>query len=330
MTHNRSLGCLLGAAVGDALGGRYEFSTQAEATRRVRADRDARGHLPILGKGPHSLVPGQITDDTELALAMARSIARCGRYDREDVARSYRAWYVSRPFDIGRTTRNALRSGNSYAALVANAVRENHNSLSNGCLMRLAPLGVHAVRVGEEAAAQLAALDCSMTHCNPMAIDACRAYVELLRRLILGATPQQAVAAAIAKAQTQRVRQTLRDCAGGRLQCYSLDAKGYRVAQPIVPDGAHQGYLGIALGLAAYELVHARSFSEAMLRTVSAGGDTDTNACIVGAVVGARFGAAGIPADWRKAVSAVRTARQQRYPWASMHDHETLVRALSA
>jgi ADP-ribosylglycohydrolase len=182
--------------------------------------------------------------------------------------------------------------------------------------------------VGEAAASDLATLDCRLTNPHPIAADACRAYVELLRLLISGAPPAQALNGAIAKATSECVRRTLFDCANGRLQSYNLDAAGRTVATPIRPEGPHQGYLGIALGLTAYELMHAQSFAQGIVRTVGAGGDTDTNACIVGAALGARFGARGIPPDWRETVTNARTRRQRRYPWAATHDLAELAEKL--
>ncbi len=101
---DRQRGALLGLAVGDALGAAVEFHSPGtfEPVEGYRAG------------GPHGLHPGEWTDDTSLALALADSIARSG-WDLDDQARRYVAWWRTgeysvngRCFDIGLTTRAAL------------------------------------------------------------------------------------------------------------------------------------------------------------------------------------------------------------------------------
>src|SRR5271167_2608997 len=101
---SRRRGAILGLAVGDALGAAVEFQPPgsfAEVT-------DYRAG------GPHGLGPGEWTDDTSMALALADSIANFG-WDLDDQAQRYLAWYEKgwysvdcRCFDIGMTCRSAL------------------------------------------------------------------------------------------------------------------------------------------------------------------------------------------------------------------------------
>jgi ADP-ribosylglycohydrolase len=100
-TITRARGALLGFACGDALGTTVEFHSRAAAQRR-KGDAWPRD---LVGGGPFRLLPGQVTDDTELMLALARSIVRCGRYDEDDAARAYLRWFESGPFDCGMATR---------------------------------------------------------------------------------------------------------------------------------------------------------------------------------------------------------------------------------
>src|SRR6516225_2747153 len=103
---NRLRGMLLGLAVGDALGAAVEF----EPPGTFEPVTDFRGG------GPHGLDPGEWTDDTSMALALADSIATVG-WDLNDQARRYVQWWKTgkysvngRFFDIGITTRTALNS----------------------------------------------------------------------------------------------------------------------------------------------------------------------------------------------------------------------------
>ena len=74
-------------------------------------------------------------------------------------------------------------------------------------------------------------------------------------------------------------------------------------------DGESQGWVKIALQNAFYELLHAPSLEEGVVATVRRGGDTDTNAAIAGALLGAVHGREAVPAQWRSMVLSCRPLR---------------------
>ena len=82
--------------------------------------------------GLWNILAGQPTDDSEMALALARSILERGRFEGEAALEAYREWLRSSPFDVGGTVGAALRD------------HPNPGSQANGSLMRAAPLGIHA------------------------------------------------------------------------------------------------------------------------------------------------------------------------------------------
>src|SRR5204862_1393500 len=104
-------------------------------------------------------------DDSELALALARSIVEHGRYDPVAAMQAYRDWLASSPFDVGHTMSRALRGG------------PTEGSEANGSLMRASPLGLLAHRLPAAAAAELAKIDSALTHPSPVCGDATAAFV---------------------------------------------------------------------------------------------------------------------------------------------------------
>src|ERR1019366_1795767 len=132
---DRCRGALIGLAVGDALGAAVEFS-------------DPGSFPPVTGYrsgGPHGLKPGEWTDDTSMALALADSIASVG-WDLNDQASRYVEWWQTgkysvngRRFDIGITTRNALGKFTVQKNALTSGDRSNQSS-GNGSIMRLAPV----------------------------------------------------------------------------------------------------------------------------------------------------------------------------------------------
>ena len=74
-------------------------------------------------------------------------------------------------------------------------------------------------------------------------------------------------------------------------------------------DGRDMGYTLKAMQVALWCAYEATDFEEALIAVVSAGGDTDTNGAVAGAVLGARFGNDAIPPRWRDRVATLRAGR---------------------
>ncbi|MFW5950239.1 MAG: ADP-ribosylglycohydrolase family protein, partial [archaeon] len=96
-------GVLLGLACGDALGRPLEFTSGDEIARQHGTVTE------MLADGTHGKPAGTITDDTELALRIARSLVENERFDGQDIADRFLEWFETDPFDIGLMTADALR-----------------------------------------------------------------------------------------------------------------------------------------------------------------------------------------------------------------------------
>ncbi|HXV61677.1 MAG TPA: ADP-ribosylglycohydrolase family protein, partial [Vicinamibacteria bacterium] len=179
---DRAIGCLLGAAVGDAAGGTLEFLQGPLTPGQV----DHAMRMP--GGGVLGVAPGQVTDDMELTLCLADALADSDAFDIEAVARSYARWIDSSPFDIGTTTRASLGSfrdadwsgvcdRDGYASCMKQAAELRcSGSKANGSLMRSAPLGIWGHNLVDEALARLAIEDSSLSHPNPSCCQAVACY----------------------------------------------------------------------------------------------------------------------------------------------------------
>ena len=103
-TLSRAQGCLLGQLAGDSLGGLVEFQSP-EDIRRKYPD----GVRELADGGTWGTLAGQPTDDSEMALMLARMLVRHKRYDSEEARRAYLFWLHSAPFDCGGTVSSGLR-----------------------------------------------------------------------------------------------------------------------------------------------------------------------------------------------------------------------------
>ena len=266
---NRAEGCLLGQLAGDALGAQVEFKSPAEIRRRYPA-----GVRTMKDGGTWNTLAGQPTDDSELALALARSLVREGRYHRPKVARAYREWLASGPFDVGGTT-NASLSFRTASASVK-------GSQANGSLMRVSPIAIAASATSDAAA--LARSDSGITHPNEVCRDSCAAFAAAAHVLIHRGSLSMAASAALAEAKAPTV--------------YAAITKGLDGERP----ASAAGWVLNALQNAFYQLAHAKSLEEGLVDTVGMGGDSDTNGCIAGALLGAAYGRRAIPKQWERSV----------------------------
>jgi ADP-ribosyl-[dinitrogen reductase] hydrolase len=274
----RGQGALLGQVAGDNLGALVEFEKAATI-----AARDPLGPDRLENGGRWDLLAGQPTDDSELALALARSIVALEGFEREAVLGVYRDWLRSSPFDVGDTVGAALRD------------HPNPASQANGSLMRASPLGIYAHALDPALAAELARQDASLTHPSPVCGDATAAFVVALANAVgVGGGAVAAWQAAVAWAESSGASRLVRE---------ALDAAQ---SEPLVCDQGSEGWVRIALQNAFYELLHAPSLEQGVVATVRRGGDTDTNAAVAGALLGAVHGRDAVPLQWRSMVLSCR------------------------
>jgi ADP-ribosylglycohydrolase len=165
---------LLGQLTGDSLGARVEFQSADQI-----AGQYPEGVRDLMDGGTWDILAGQPTDDSELALMLARTLVREGTFDPSAVLHSYVRWLMSSPFDIGATTSAALeaaaRGGSPDERLQMAEEGANGESQANGSLMRISPLGIFAA--GRQVqAAEYARADSRLTHPHPVCQDACAVF----------------------------------------------------------------------------------------------------------------------------------------------------------
>ena len=152
---SRAQGCLLGQLAGDALGSLVEF-WETEEIREAYPE----GVRELADGGTWDTIAGQPTDDSEMALSLARTIVEQGRYDPAAARKAYVTWLHSDPFDCGSTVYSGL------------AGRPNPDSQANGALMRISPLGIFGAYREPAEVAEWARQDAALTHPHPVCIEA--------------------------------------------------------------------------------------------------------------------------------------------------------------
>lgn len=278
----RAQGCLLGQFCGDALGSLVEFKTAADI-----AASHPDGVRELVDGGPFTLIAGQVTDDSELALMLARTLVGADRYHAEATWTAYESWLLSRPFDVGQTLAQALGG------------QPNQQSQANGALMRVSPLGIYGAGRDPRQVAGWARDDAALTHPNPVCCDVNALFAAAVAHAIAtGPSPAELHGQIVAWAEAWSVDRAVRDLV--------QDA----AAAPPADYTHHLGWVLLAFHNALWQLLHAPSLEDALVDTVGRGGDTDTNAAICGALLGAVHGRDAVPARWRRAVLTCRPSRE--------------------
>lgn len=280
---NRYTGCLLGLAVGDALGTTVEF--QKPGTFEPVTD--------LVGGGPFGLEPGQWTDDTSLALCLAESLVEQGGFDPADQLRRYQRWYreghwssTGTCFDIGGATRRALerfeRTGESFCGT-------DPEAKGNGSLMRLAPVPLFFA--GDPSnAIELSGESSRTTHGAAVCVDACRYLGAFIVGAVQGASKEEILSERYAPVP---------GCWHARPLVPEIDeiARGsFKEREP--PEIAGRGYVVKSLEAALWAFHRTDTFRDGCLAAVNLGDDADTTAAVYGQLAGAFHGAQGIPAAW--------------------------------
>ena len=276
-TRDRFLGCLLGLAVGDAIGTTLEFKPRGSF----------RPITDMTGGGPFHLEPGQWTDDTSMALCLASSLVEKGEFDPADQMARYVRWndegYWSsngRCFDIGNATAAALarfkRTRDPFSGSA------DPRSAGNGSIMRLAPVPMFFA-ADMAKAVHYSAESSRTTHAAAECLDSCRLFGALLVRALNGFAREEVL---LGDARTFSGSPAVEAIARG----------DYRAKGETAISGS--GYVVKSLEAALWCFDQTESYEQAVLRAANLGDDADTTAAVCGQLAGAYYGVGGIPGRW--------------------------------
>ena len=292
-TLDRQRGTLIGLAVGDALGAAVEFKSPGT-------------FKPVTGYragGPHRLGPGEWTDDTSMALALADSMGEVG-WDLDDQAQRYCDWWREGKysvngscFDIGMTVSSALsrfeKSGDARSS-----GDTAQRSSGNGSIMRLAPVPIHYANLFHDHVHELArfAVESSIpTHASPQCLSASRYFAAVLAGLINGCKRDEVLA------PNWKPVFELNEAEPFHPAIAEIAAGSFRERQP--PQIQGSGYVVRSLEAALWAFYDASDFEEAVLKAVNLGDDADTTGAVCGQLAGAYWGESQIPDSLRKGLA---------------------------
>ncbi len=318
----RAWGCLLGQIAGDSLGSQVEFKDEEKVRALYPAGMDELEGSPL-----YRTLPGQPTDDSEMALALARHLAENGNFDAGQVFAAYKKWLASHPVDFSHAVFRALHG------------KPDRRSEANCALMRVSPLGIFGVRFVPETAlpcddgksvdmkamagskgmrslAALAMEEAALTNPHPLCLAASAVYVSALAYGIKSGWRQGMGQAALAVAEDLPLwREDIPALEAKRVQECLMRAQKERPAD-YQSDMSH---VLLALQNGFWQLFHAADAGAGVKNTVEKGGDAAANGAVAGALLGAALDIDSFPQQWADAVlacvpSAERAEKAQPRP----------------
>lgn len=277
---NKIKGCLVGLAIGDALGVHLEFTKPGSFTP-----------ITTYTEGnPYNIPKGYWTDDTSMALCMVDSLIEKEKFDAEDIMQKFCNWQrkgyrssTGKCFDIGNTTKSALMA--YWMNPAGGPFRGFADVLSagNGSIMRLAPIPIfyHNDKI---AAIYLSGESSRVTHGNIHCIEACRALAQIIHTGIntpLGQSDASNLALLDVKHPPKS--KLIKDVVNG----------SYCEKEESQIKGS--GYVVNSLEAALWAYHNSKSFEDAILKAVNLGDDADTTGAVCGQIAGAFYGYDAIP-----------------------------------
>ncbi|MEA5113840.1 MAG: ADP-ribosyl-[dinitrogen reductase] hydrolase [Geobacteraceae bacterium] len=260
----RAMASFLGFALGDALGAPVEFLTPGEIKAKYGVLRE------MAGGGWLRLKPGQVTDDTEMSLCIARAVCQAGCWDLSAIAGQFAAWLRKPPIDVGDTCRRGIRNFMLTGQL---ETPPNQWDGGNGALMRMVPVALSTL--GHTGQLDRCTVEqAHLTHNHELSDAACRCYGRMLHLAVEGRSKS-------------RLRREADSLVG--------EYPGFSFAPY---HGLSTGYVVDTFQTVCHHFFCGRSFEECVVATVNQGGDADTTGAIIGGLAGAFYGLESLPARW--------------------------------
>jgi ADP-ribosylglycohydrolase len=287
--------CFLGLAIGDALGVPVEFRD-----RSFFKDYPVTG---MLGYGSWNQPPGTWSDDSSLTFCLAESLLT--GYNLRDIGQKFVRWYKEgywgaryKVFDIGETTRLSVeRIATGENPLYSGALDEYSNG--NGSLMRIAPAALYFYNLPNNELYQRIKEISSITHAHFRSVFSCFIFSKYLIEIFAGTEKRAAFINTISRVKRYANH-------------HAFNQNELKLFESILEPGLEfqdensiesHGYVLATLQASLWCFLTTNTFSEAVLKAVNLGDDTDTTACVTGALAGLYYGQSAIPSAWRKTLA---------------------------
>lgn len=309
LNNNERLSLYLGLAVGDALGVPVEFKS--------RESLAANPVLDMREYGTHHQPKGTWSDDSSMAFCLADAIQNGKGRDLQYIANNFVLWWNDSAFtargdcfDIGNTTCNALKMiENGYSSEKTGGKNEYDNG--NGSLMRILPmLSIINYQVDEHAYQKVCQVS-AITHAHPISLVCCNFLCYFVQNLLLAKKSGLSYTKSTVFMESYEAFFTDRYCINVPKEhenAFNHVRDNLSKVSSVMTkeeDIQSSGYVLSTLKASIWCFLNTDSYSEAVLRAVNLGGDTDTTGCVTGGIAGLWYGWESIPSQWLNVLARV-------------------------
>lgn len=261
---NRALGAYLGFACGDALGATVEFMPPKQIQKRYGVHQD------MIGGGWLGLEEGQVTDDTQMSLALGQAIIDHQGWNIQAVADNFVAWMESDPPDIGNTCRRGIMRYRDNGQLFG---LPRDDDAGNGACMRNLPVALATLN-RPDCFSEWSLQQSHITHNHPLSNAATLTLGRIVNQLING-----------------------QDIDACKQEAELLISQHGEFAYTPYP-GKASAYIIDTVQTVLHYFFSTDSFESCLIATVNQGADADTTGALVGMLAGAKYGVEQIPERW--------------------------------
>jgi ADP-ribosyl-[dinitrogen reductase] hydrolase len=265
---SRAIAAYLGLAIGDALGATVEFMTPREIKAQFKV------HDTLSGGGWLRLKPGQVTDDTTMALALGSAILHAGRVDALATARAFDDWMRAKPVDIGNTVRRGLLHFRTTG--IPETVPSEHDA-GNGAAMRVLPVALATLGQTEAQVRAACRVQAHVTHNNALSDAATECLALMVQDALHGTDREQLLRQRAIPLVTRHPEFEFRN---------------------MTPRSNPSGYVVETVHAVFQAFFGTTAFRECLIDVVNRGGDADTTGAITGMLAGALYGLEALPKTW--------------------------------
>jgi ADP-ribosylglycohydrolase/O-acetyl-ADP-ribose deacetylase (regulator of RNase III) len=301
--NNKALDILMGLCVGDALGVPVEFQS-----RQNLRDNPT---ITMEGYGTHSQPVGTWSDDSSLAFCLAESL--CNSYDLKDIGNQFVKWKYDafwtphgKVFDIGMATSASIRKFSSTNNPFTSGGKDEESN-GNGSLMRILPILFLVKDLPIEKRYQIIKDVSSITHAHIRSVLGCFIYVEYA--LILWKGEEKYKALSIMQDTVNQFLNANAIASETEMGKYNRVLQNNTIPYDCSPIDSYyeaeissSGYVVHTLEASIWCFLKTSTYSEAVLKAVNLGQDTDTTGCVTGGLAGLYYGYENIPEDWKSVI----------------------------
>lgn len=280
---NKFIGTMIGLAVGDALGAPFEFMSYDKLAKldneKIFEAASKAGEL-------------RYTDDTLMAIALAKSIVKNKKFDPAIAAEEYYKWYLSGDLRaIGVTTNRALSKYGKLRNWRECGIVSSY-AAGNGIAMRIAPLALYDYNVSIKKLYEDVRRDSIITHYNEEAITGAFAVALAIKKILNGVEKIILLDEIITTLEEFGIKNTV---FLNLNKANELLDSGVTFGERVIAEIGNSGYVAECVPLAIYLFMESDNFEKTVYSAIKSGVDADTHAAIAGAIAGCYYGLEGIP-----------------------------------